>query len=116
MTIFDDVIAALVTTYTREIVALRADLATSTAAILQEIRAMSASNQATADADTAAILKAVADIGDAVTNIQAEIAALEANNPSIDLTGLNAAVAQLQPAVDAVTAIAPPPPPPPPGP
>lgn len=59
------------------------------------------------NADAAAIEAAVATLGTAVTAIEAEIAALQAANPAVDLSPLQTAVADLAPAVAAVAAVAP---------
>ena len=60
-------------------------------------------------ADVQAIGQAVTGLGTATTSIEAEIAALKAANPAVDLTGLDAAVGSLKTAVSGVAAIAPPP-------
>ena len=54
------------------------------------------STQAQVDALTAAVSAVNTDLGNAVTNIQAEIAALQQANPALDLTGLTDAVSALQ--------------------
>jgi uncharacterized protein YoxC len=56
-------------------------------------------------ADVQAIAAAVTSLGDAAAAIEAEIAALRAGNPALDLTALDAQVAQLKTAVSAVSAI-----------
>ena len=61
------------------------------------------------NADVTTIEAGVAALGTAATVIQAAIAALKAANPSLDLTGLDKAAADLTGAVTAVSAIAPPP-------
>lgn len=58
-------------------------------------------------ADVTTIESGVAALGTAATAIQAEIAALKAANPTLDLSGLDAAAA-LTPAVAAISALAPP--------
>ena len=65
------------------------------------------SQQDEVNADVQAITAAVADLGTAVTAVQAEIDALKAANPALDLTALDAAVASLTPAVTAVQGLAP---------
>ena len=60
-------------------------------------------------ADVQAVNQAVTDLGTATTAIEAEITALKAANPAVDLTGLDAAVGSLKTAVSGVAAIAPPP-------
>ena len=59
-------------------------------------------------ADVQAIDQAVTDLGTAATAIEAEIAALKAANPALDLTALDTAVGSLKTAVSSVAAIAPP--------
>lgn len=68
------------------------------------------STQADVDALTAQVEAQDAKVQDAVTNINAEIAALQAQQ--VDTSGLEAAVAALGGDVDTVDAIAPPPAPP----
>lgn len=70
------------------------------------------SQQDDLNADVASIEAGVTALSDAATNIQAEIAALQAANPALDLTGLNTAVADLGNAVSAVSALQTPPAPP----
>ena len=72
---------------------------------------------------TNAIQQVASDLNVAVTNIQAEIAALKAANPAVDTTALNTAVAgiaaplaALQSADSAVQGLESPPPAPPAGP
>jgi peptidoglycan hydrolase CwlO-like protein len=67
--------------------------------------------QSDIDALTTALSDTNAELGTAVTNlsgdvtaIQAEIAALEAANPQLDLTAITAAVAAAQSTADAVAA------------
>lgn len=60
------------------------------------------------NADVTTIEQGVANLGTAATAIQAEIAALKAANPGLDLTALDQAAADLTGAVTAVSAIAPP--------
>jgi hypothetical protein len=64
--------------------------------------------QAGIDADVQTIEAGVAKLGDAAARIQAEIDALKAANPSLDLTGLDKAAADLTGAVSSVSALAPP--------
>ena len=59
-------------------------------------------------ADVQAISQAVTDLGTAATAIEAEIAALKAANPALNLAPLDAAVGSLKTAVSGVAAIAPP--------
>ena len=59
-------------------------------------------------ADVQAIDQAVTDLGTAATAIEAEIAALKAANPALDLKPLDDAVSSLKTAVSSVAAIAPP--------
>jgi hypothetical protein len=61
--------------------------------------------QADINTDQQAILTAVANLGAAVTAVQAEITALQGQG--VDTTGLDSAVAQLGTAVTAVQALAP---------
>jgi hypothetical protein len=67
---------------------------------------MSQQDDITADVTT--IEAGVANLGTAVTAIQAEIDALKAANPQLDLSGLDKAAADLTGAVSSVTALAPP--------
>lgn len=60
------------------------------------------------NADVTTIEQGVSNLGTAATAIQAEIAALKAANPSLDLSALDQAAADLTGAVTAVSAIAPP--------
>ena len=66
------------------------------------------SQQDAINADVQSIEAGVAQLGTAATAIQAEIDALKAANPALDLTGLDKAAADLTGAVSAVAAIAPP--------
>lgn len=78
---------------------------------LQELHAkvdVIMSQQDDINADVTTIEQGVSNLGTAATAIQAEIAALQAANPSLDLTALNQAAADLTGAVSAVSAIAPP--------
>lgn len=59
-------------------------------------------------ADVTTIEAGVAALGQAAIAIQAEIDALKAANPALDLSALDAAAAALSPAVAAVSALAPP--------
>jgi hypothetical protein len=87
---------------------------TTNAAILRAVQALTAKvalmadQQAEIAADVAAIQAGVQALGVADTAIQAEIAALKAANPQLDLTALDAAAASLTPAVAAISALAPP--------
>jgi hypothetical protein len=67
---------------------------------------MSEQDQVAADVTT--IEEGVANLGIAATAIAAEIAALKAANPSLDLSGLDKAAADLTGAVTSVSALAPP--------
>lgn len=60
-------------------------------------------------ADVTTIEAGVANLGTAATAIQAEIAALKAANPALDLTALDKAAADLTGAVSGISAIAAPP-------
>lgn len=68
------------------------------------------SNQDNINADVAAIEDVVADENSAITNIEAEIAALKTANPGLDLSGLDKAVADAkgtQAGIDALETPAP---------
>lgn len=67
------------------------------------------SEQAGIDAAAQEIQADVAKENTALAAIQAEIAALQAGNPALDLSGLNAAVAALDSATAAEQAVVPPP-------
>jgi hypothetical protein len=56
-------------------------------------------------ADVQAIGQAVTDLGTAAAAIEAEITALKAANPALNLTALDSAVSSLKTAVSAVAAI-----------
>jgi predicted negative regulator of RcsB-dependent stress response len=56
-------------------------------------------------ADVQAIDQAVTDLGTAASAIEAEIAALKAANPALDLSGLDSAVASLKASVSTVAGI-----------
>lgn len=78
---------------------------------LQELHAkvdvlMSQQDDLTADVTT--IEAGVAALGTAATAITAEIAALKAANPALDLSGLDKAAADITAAVSTVSALAPP--------
>ena len=60
-------------------------------------------------ADVQAVNQAVTDLGTATTAIEAEITALKAANPALNLQALDDAVGSLKTAVSGVAAIAPPP-------
>ena len=78
---------------------------------LQELNAKADIIMATQDDINAEAQQIEADVAaenTALSAIQAEIAALEAANPAIDLTGLKAAVADLDSATAAEQAVAPP--------
>lgn len=68
---------------------------------------MSQQDETSADlaADVTTIEAGVANLGTAETAILAEIAALKAANPALDLTGLDKAAADLTGAVSGITAI-----------
>ena len=66
------------------------------AALERKVDHFMSSTQAQVDALTAAVSAVNTDLGNAVTNIQAEIAALQQANPALDLTGLTDAVSALQ--------------------
>lgn len=67
------------------------------------------SQQDDLNADETSIDQSLANLGTAATDIQAEIAALKAANPALDLSGLDSRVAALATAVAGVSAIAAPP-------
>lgn len=67
------------------------------------------SQQDDINADVTAIEAGVAGLGTAAAAIQAEIDALKAANPALDLSGLDKAAADLNGAVSGITAIAAPP-------
>jgi len=67
------------------------------------------SQQDDINADVTTIEAGVANLGTAAAAIQAEIAALKAANPALDLSGLDKAAADLTGAVAGVAAIAAPP-------
>jgi hypothetical protein len=87
---------------------------TSNAAILRAVQALTvkvglmSDQQAEIAADVTAIQAGVQALTVADTAIQAEIAALKAANPQLDLTALDAAAKALTPAVASITALAPP--------
>ena len=68
---------------------------------------MSETVQQKIDAVTTTVTAIDAKVAAAKTAIMAEIATLQVANPTVDLTALNAAVAQLGTDVDAVAAIPP---------
>jgi predicted negative regulator of RcsB-dependent stress response len=61
--------------------------------------------QADVDAAVTAVQGVTADLGNAVTNIKAEIAALQAAGVTVDTTALDAAIAPLEAAQAAVDAL-----------
>jgi hypothetical protein len=65
------------------------------------------STQDTINADTQAIQQAVTELNSAKATLRAEFDALVAANPTIDTSGLGAAVAALEPAVQAVAGVGP---------
>lgn len=67
-------------------------------------------SQADVDALTSAVDQVSADLASAQSKLQAEIDALAAANPSLDLTALQAAVAPLDSAVVALGDLTPTPP------
>ena len=71
------------------------------------------SMQADVDALTTAVDKVAVDLATAKTALQAEIDALAAANPAVNLSALQAAVAPLDSAVQALAALKPVPPVPP---
>lgn len=78
---------------------------------LQELHAkvdVIMSEQDDINADVTTIEQGVAALGTAAAAIQAEIDALKAANPTLDLTGLDKAAADLTGAVGSVSALAPP--------
>ena len=87
--------------------ATSANVAAAQAAITQELMTMSMTQQQQADADLAAIKAVEAQLTTAVAAIEAEIAALQAANPTVDLTALNAEVANLGTVAATVAAIPP---------
>jgi len=60
------------------------------------------------NADVTTIEAGIEALNTAATNIAAEIAALQAANPALDLTALDAHAAALTAAVGSITALAPP--------
>jgi outer membrane murein-binding lipoprotein Lpp len=66
--------------------------------------------QADVDALTTQVQQVAGDLANAQTKLQSEIDQLAANNPSVDLSGLQAAVAPLDSAVQSLGAITPTPP------
>jgi predicted nucleic acid-binding Zn-ribbon protein len=82
--------------------------------LLQSLQALHAkvdilmSEQDQINADVTTIEEGVANLGTAAAAIQAEIDALKAANPSLDLSALDKAAADLTGAVTTVAAIAPP--------
>jgi hypothetical protein len=81
---------------------------------LKELIVTTAGNtQADVDALTTAVGQLSDQLTTDVANIDAEIAALQAANPGLDLSNLQAAVTNLTGTVSNVTAIAPTPPAPP---
>ena len=87
------------------------EILASLAALHQKVD-MLMSQQDDINADVTAIEAGVAQLGTAAQAIQAEIAALKQSNPTLDLSGLDQAVADLQGAVTTVQAQAPAPAPP----
>jgi predicted nucleic acid-binding Zn-ribbon protein len=67
------------------------------------------SQQDELNSDVQAVQQAVTDLGTAASVIEAEIAALKAANPALNLTALDAQVASLKTATAAVAAITAPP-------
>lgn len=67
------------------------------------------SQQDELNSDVQAVQQAVTDLGTAATAIEAEIAALKAANPALNLTALDAQVGALKTAVSGVAAITAPP-------
>jgi predicted negative regulator of RcsB-dependent stress response len=78
-------------------------------ALLQEAGILM-SQQDNIDADVLALTGAVDTLTASAAAIVAEVAALKAANPALDLSALDAAVAGLSPAVQAIADIAPVPP------
>lgn len=74
---------------------------------IDELRKAQMSTQADVDALTAAVNQVSTDVATAQTTLQAEIDKLAAANPALDLSGLTAAVGALDPAVQALDALAP---------
>ena len=66
--------------------------------------------QADVDAITSQVQTVAADLADARTKLQAEIDGLASANPSIDISGLQAAVAPLDSAAQALGSLTPTPP------
>jgi hypothetical protein len=79
---------------------------------IKELKELVMSEQSSIDAVTAALATLQTQLETADTNIQAEIAALQAANPAADFTKLNAEVAALAPLGAALADIAPTPAPP----
>jgi len=71
------------------------------------------STQADVDALTTAVDQVATDLGAAKTELQSEIDALSAANPGLNLTALQAAIAPVDSAVQALGALKPTPPAPP---
>lgn len=77
---------------------------------IKRLEVMAMASQADVDALTAALAQEDSDLNTAVTGIQAEIAALQAANPALDLTALSAQVDATAVAVAAAAALVPAPP------
>lgn len=77
--------------------------------LIEELLAMSGTQQADIDALTTAVNAAVTNLTAFATAIQAEIANLQAANPGVDTSALDTAVANLTNEVAAMSAIATPP-------
>jgi prefoldin subunit 5 len=74
---------------------------------IEQLQEEHMSTQADVDADTAAIAQAQNDLATSVATIQAELNALAAQNPSLNISALTGAIATLDPAAKAVGALVP---------
>ncbi len=90
-----------------------AEMATRVTELKELILTTAGNTQADVDALTTAVGQLSAQLTTDVTNIQAEIAALQAANPGLNLANLQAAVGTLTNTVGTVNSIAPTPPAPP---
>lgn len=92
----------------------KAAMVTSSAKILRSLQVINEkldvimSQQDEVNADVAQIQDGITALGAAAAAIQAEIDALKNANPALDLSALDAAAAALSPAVEAISALAPP--------
>ena len=90
-----------------------AEQATLITTLKELIVTTAGATQADLDALAASLAALQTQLAADVTNIEAEIAALKVANPTLDLTGVDAAVSSLTSTVSTVNAIAPTPPAPP---